>query len=105
MAGEQTYFNPDAARPAPVRGLEGMSGLNYMRDRETYTKNMLLQQFMQEMTAKKQQEDLMQGAGVRNSQRGQQGAEADLAAMLARAKGASPGYGNAMVGGAIGGAQ
>src|SRR3990167_3710104 len=86
MAGEQTYFNPDAARPALVSGLEGMSGLNYMRDRETYTKNMLLQQFMQEMAAKKQQEELIQGAGVRQSQRGQQGAEADLAAMLARAK-------------------
>ena len=35
------YFNPDAAKPANMAGLEGMAGLNFMRDRETYTKNML----------------------------------------------------------------
>ena len=97
------YINPTAGKPEnPTAGLGGLIGLNYMRDRESYTQNMKLQQIIQEIERQRQQEELTQGASARQAKWGQESAEADLATVVARAKGQTPGYGQAMAGGAMG---
>ena len=68
------YINPTAGKPENVAGLEGLTGLNYMRDRESYTQNMKLQQIIQEIERQRQQEELSQGAPARQAKWGQESA-------------------------------